>query len=72
MQRACAQRSASSHSQAVTTEGLLGAGRSELCAGVIREDDRTVDLHSDALCWVVTEIPSEQNKSWVTAAHVPS
>lgn len=58
MQRACAQ-------PLHAPKPSLGKACWEvaiLCAGVIRKDDRPVDIHSDALCWVATEIPSEQSR----------
>ena len=33
----------------------LGTDHSRFCAGLIREADRTIDIHSDTSCWPVTE-----------------
>lgn len=33
----------------------LGTDHSRFCVGLIREADRTIDIHSDTSCWTVTE-----------------
>ena len=53
-------------------KACLGTGRSEFCAGVTREDDRTIDIHADTFPLGCEEkIASEHSKDKCDCLAVP-